>query len=138
MEQVRVEQVIAHPVAEVWAVLSSFGGLRGWIPRLESCSLDGAGVGSVRTVTVAGYTVQERLETCDPAAHVISYAVLPPHHFPADDVVGTTRLTGTSDGRTKVEWWCEANVVGSREEFVAVVERLYRASIRGLDRFLAS
>lgn len=138
MEQVRVEQVIGRPIGEVWAVVSSFGALRGWIPRLERCSVEGAGVGAVRTVTVSGYTVQERLEKCDPDAHVVSYAVLPPHHFPAEDLVGTIQLTEMRDGRTKIEWWCEAKTTGSAEELVATAGRLYRSSIRGLERFLSA
>ncbi|MET0931041.1 MAG: SRPBCC family protein [Aeromicrobium sp.] len=137
MEQARVERTLPHPVGEVWAVVSSFGGLRGWIPDLERCSVEGVGVGAVRTVTVAGHTVDERLEVLDPDAHVVTYAVLPPHPFPADDVTGTIRLTDDGADGTLVEWWCEAGHVDDTDLMVRMVRRLYRTSVEGLEAFLA-
>lgn len=137
MEQARVERIVDHPIGEVWAVVSSFGGLRGWIPGLQVCSLDGVGVGAVRTVTVAGHTVAERLVAIDAAAHLVSYAVMPPHPFPAEGVVGTIRLTAVGQ-RTNVAWWCEADrVVGSPDLLVRMIEKLYGSCIAGLDRVLS-
>jgi hypothetical protein len=133
VEYARVERVLAHPIAAVWAVAGAFGGLEAWADGVTACDLaDG-----VRTVTRNGATVRERLDRRD--LHEISYTILPPHPLPADDVQGIIMLEALGPDRTRIVWHSEARDFRAPPEALgARIEQFYAASIEGLDRLLSA
>ncbi|CAI0641498.1 unnamed protein product [Colletotrichum noveboracense] len=99
-----VVRVIEAPVSEVWAIISAFGSERLWFPGVVKSSLDGFGIGAVRTLTFDnGTVVHERLEVADPETHTIRYLILdgvPNTTNPR----GTLRLTGIEGDKTEFSW----------------------------------
>ena len=135
-EYARVRVVLDHPIDEVWAVAGEFGGLETWVDGVSACTVEGAGVGAVRTVTRGG-VVREQLEALDPRRRQIRYRVLPPHSLPAEDVRGEITLRALSPRATEIVWRSDAGGFSAPQgPLGARIEDFYRASIQGLDRRL--
>ncbi|QGZ93777.1 SRPBCC family protein [Terricaulis silvestris] len=138
IEYARVVAELDYPLEAVWRVVSAFGGVERWIAGVDSCAVEGSGVGAVRVVGLAGRTVGERLDRLDQAEHTIVYSVLPPHAMPAENVRGTIQLRAVSPGTTAVTWRSDATRIdGNPAALSARIEAFYRASIEGLRRLLA-
>ena len=136
-DYVRVTVVLDHPIAEVWAIVSSFGAIKAWIDGVEACSLAGAGVGAVRSVTRGGSVTRERLEEIVPATHSLRYALLPPYALPAEDVTAVISLRAIDDARTEVTWRSQArSFVSPREQIARYIEGFYARSLDNLGRLL--
>ena len=41
-----------HPIETVWARIGAFGGLEDWADGVTACSVEGEGVGTVRTLSL--------------------------------------------------------------------------------------
>ncbi len=132
-----VRAELDHPIETVWAMIATFGGLEGWADSVSACSVDGAGVGAVRTVVRNGNGVQERLEAIDPVGHMLRYQILPPHRLPAQAVHGNVILRPLGAGRTEMVWRSDAtDFTVPPAEIGARIEAFYAASIEGLRRVL--
>lgn len=134
MEYVRVVVEIDHPVDRVWAMIAGFGAIKAWIEGIEACALEGdGGVGSIRSVTRGGSVTRERLEALDPAAHSLTYSLVPPYRLQAKDVRATIELTAPEDGRTIMTWYSQASEFDEpMEQIAAYIDAFYRASIGNL------
>lgn len=138
IEYARVFAELDHPVEAVWRVVSAFGGIERWVAGVDTCAVQGSGVGAVRIVGLGGRTVRERLEHMDEAEYAIVYTVLPPHLVPAENVRGTIQLRALSPGATAITWRSDATrIVGDVALLTARIEAFYGASIAGLRRLLA-
>jgi len=129
--------IIEHPVEDVWALVSSFGAIKAWMPAVESCSVDGVGVGAVRTVHTPGNIIKEKLEFFDPTAHTISYRQLDPTGLPMSGGFGTIRLEAKGK-TTKITYLVDAEEVddASKETIQAIFKPFLLASIAGLKEVL--
>ena len=77
MTQASSKIIISAPIDAVWQVISDFGAAGRYLAGVVNCTVDGAGVGALRTLTNAdGSTIVERLEMLDQAARRLSYALL--------------------------------------------------------------
>ena len=56
---------------EVWAVVSDFGGIAGWMPGMESCRVEGED----RILETMGMTITEHLDATDDTARVLTYSI---------------------------------------------------------------
>jgi len=131
-----VRMVLDHPIDEVWSVAGQFGGLETWADGVSACTVEGGGVGAVRTVTRGG-VVREQLETLDPHRHQIGYAILPPHALPAEDVRSAITLRALGPTVTEIVWRSEAGRFDAPPgPLGARIEAFYRASIQGLEQRL--
>ncbi len=132
----RVRVVLDHPIDEVWAIAGEFGGLETWADGVSACTIEGAGVGTVRCVTRGG-VVREQLETLDPHRHQISYRILAPHALPAEDVRSAITLRALGPRTTEIVWRSEAGRFHAAPgPLGARIESFYRASIQGLEQRL--
>ncbi|KAF4775143.1 bet V I allergen [Colletotrichum scovillei] len=99
-----VVRVIDAPIADIWAIIAAFGSEKLWFPNVIKSSLEGFGIGSVRTLTFNnGHVVHERLEIADPETHTITYLILdgvPNTTNPR----GTLQLTAISEDKTQFSW----------------------------------
>jgi uncharacterized protein YndB with AHSA1/START domain len=139
IEYARVERVIDHPIAEVWAVAGEFGGVETWIDGVTACTVEGEGIGAVRTVTRNGNSVREQLDRHDSDAHEISYLILDPHPMPAANVRGTITLAAAEEGRTRILWRSHASDFAMEPQALgARIAAFYAASIDSLDRRLSA
>ena len=60
----------------LWQAISDFGAAGQYLSGVVSCTVEGEGVGALRTLTSAdGSTIVERLETSDEASHQLSYSL---------------------------------------------------------------
>ena len=133
MAQVRVEEEIAGDAAAVWNLMSDFGGLKAWNPGMESCELEGEGVGAVRTIVMpGGISLRERLESLDHANKTYSYSIVEAP-LPATDYVATVVVSEAAPGRTKIVWSSEFEPAGAAEsDLVALFEGIYKGGIQGV------
>ena len=69
--------MIHAPADAIWQVISDLRAACDYLAGVGNCTVEGAGVGALRTLTsVDGSTVVERLDALDEAAHRLSYALL--------------------------------------------------------------
>jgi hypothetical protein len=77
MTQASCKTTIHVPADAVWQVISDFGAACQYLAGVGICTVDGEGVGALRTLTSAdGSAIVERLEALDKAGHKLSYALL--------------------------------------------------------------
>lgn len=134
-----VVERLDHPVARVWPIIRTFGGLQHWAAGVTECTVAGAGVGAIRTVVRDGRQICERLAAIDDGAWALHYLIVPPHSLPADDVHGSIVLRAIGDATTEMTWSSDAT--GFRADPIDLgvrIEAFYRASIAGLRRLLAA
>jgi len=136
---VSVTALIEQPIAKVWPVIAAFGGVQHWIAGVTDCTVEGSGVGMVRTVHANGTSVRERVEAIDRDAHVLRYLILPPHSVPVDDLHGNIALRAVDDRVTEMTWSSDATRFHAPQDAVAArIDAFYRRSIEGLRDLLAS
>lgn len=135
MAECRIEGEIAASPGAVWDVVRDFGGVKRWSPAVESCELDGQGVGAVRTIKMGEMVIRERLEKIDEGARTLSYAILDAP-FPVRNYLATMRISESASGRTKLSWGSTFEAAGGLDEsqlhdiFVGV----YQQGIEGIRR----
>lgn len=132
-----ISMTLHHPIEAVWAHVSAFDGLEHWADGVSACSVEGSGTGAVRTVVRNGGSVRERLESIDPAGHMIRYQILPPHPLPADAVHGNIILRAIGPEATELVWRSDAIDFRVPPEALGTkIEQFYRDSAEGLRRLL--
>jgi len=132
-----VRVALDHPVEVVWAEIAAFGRIDRWAAGICGCVADGEGPGTIRTVSLPGRQVRERLEAIDPVARRLRYQILPPHGLPAKDVRSEIILVPLDGGGVEMRWRSEATDFDvPPEQLGARIEDFYRRSIEGLDRML--
>ncbi len=104
MTEVIVRRKVAAPADAAWKILSDFGGVADLSPMIESCSVEGEGVGAVRTLSMPGMKLQERLEAHDEAARSFSYAIIGDHPLPFTDYLATVTIEPRGEDACLVDW----------------------------------
>jgi len=129
---------IPSPIGQVWAILQGFGAIKGWMPTIDSCDVEGEGIGAIRTVLLGGQTFKERLEIYDPEKHTVSYRLLEAAGLPMEGGYGTVTLEPNGDS-TKITWSADAEKVD--EEGVQLIGGIFgpfiKSCIGGLKDVLA-
>ena len=75
MSSFKIQETYEASADEVWKRVGDFADMS-WMPGVESCEVDGEGVGSVRKVGMPGGTsVEETLEAHDEATRSLSYSI---------------------------------------------------------------
>jgi len=135
---VKVSERIEAGADAVWDYLGDFGGVARFTPSLESCTLEGEGVGAVRTVRMpGGLEIRERLEAFDDAGRTLQYSIVGASPLPVDDYLATIRVSEDGGG-ANVEW---SSTFALREgveleKIAPVVEGIYRGGIAGIRKAL--
>ncbi|CZR65566.1 uncharacterized protein PAC_15466 [Phialocephala subalpina] len=119
---------INQPIGNIWAIISGFGGIKTWMPAIDSCSVEGDGISAVRTVSLKGRKINEQLEVCDAESHTISYRLLDPTGFPMLGGFGTISLVAQSANQTQLTWIADAEEVGGGG--IAKIEPVFAPFIR--------
>jgi carbon monoxide dehydrogenase subunit G len=89
---------IARSADDVWKVAGDFGGLAGWMPGIETCTVDG----DVRTVAMNGMEIGERLVSRDDAGRTYAYSIVS-GPAPVDHHEATITVTPAGSG-SHVTW----------------------------------
>ena len=86
-----------------WRVISDFGAACQYLVMVEKCTVEGQGIGALRTLTSPdGSTIVERLETLVEASHQLSYVLLT--DTPFRNCVTTMMVRELGQSRAELEW----------------------------------
>ena len=138
MVNVKVTERVSASAGKVWAIFRDFGGVKRFTPEIEQCTLEGEGMGAVRTITMpGGFQLQERLEALDEAARTLRYAIVS-GPAPFRDYLATIRVSEDGAG-CSIDWSSQFEPQGiSEEQARAIVEGIYRGGIAGLRKHLGA
>jgi polyketide cyclase/dehydrase/lipid transport protein len=137
MTTVQVVEDVAASADAVWQILSDFGGIKVG-GAIEAFKIEGEGVGAVRTITMGGGQVIERLDVHDGAAHTFAYSILNDDNpLPVKNYAAKVVITPTGDNTCTVDWRGTFDVKGTDEESACnVVRGIYTGGIKGARKAL--
>ncbi len=140
MSEVKVSEEVGASAEAVWKLLRDFGGIQKWAAGIESCSVDGEGIGAVRTLGVAGgASLQERLEAFDDQRRTFSYSIIGASPLPVTDYLSKVEVTQTGPDSSRVDWSASFEPKGiSEEQAQQIVRGIYTGGIDGLKKTLGA
>jgi hypothetical protein len=141
MSSVKVSEPVAASAAKVWALLGDFGGVAKWGGgMLESCTVEGKGVGAVRTIGIpGGASIQERCEAYDDAGRALTYSIIGKSPIPIRDYVSTCRVVETGPNACRVDWEGRFEPDGVPEDAAQnMVRGIYTGAIGAVRKLLAA
>ena len=115
-----VEKTVPVPRAKLYALLADFGGIGKVMgDAVESCELEGEGIGSVRRVKARGSNdvLAERLDAALDG-RLISYSLVSPTSLPIEYYNAVVTLRDAPNGGTLVEWGSNSVPKGAPEDTV--------------------
>jgi polyketide cyclase/dehydrase/lipid transport protein len=125
-----VERTVPMSRKEFFARLADFGGIKKFMPEIESVETRGEGVGSIRTVTIKGIPggMMERLEALVDG-RLLSYSIINETPLPMEHYHAVVELDDAPGGGTRVRWgshWVAKGVDDAtvRDMLVGLYERL--------------
>ena len=138
MTQASCKTIINMPADAVWQVIGDFGAACQYLVMVVDCTVVGAGVGALRTLTSAdGSTIVERLDMLDDVAHRLSYALLTDTPFRDCLTIVTVRDLGQT--QCEVMWTATFDTDGlPASEAQEMLEGALRQNGRELQHFLAA
>ena len=139
MTEVKVSETIAAPAAKVWELLGDFGGVAKWGGgMLQSCSVEGSGVGAVRTIGLpGGLSIQERCEGYDAVGRALTYSIVGKSPIPIRTYLSTCRVVETGPSTCRVDWNGTFEPDGvSAEQAQGLVRGIYTGGIAGVRKML--
>ncbi|GAA4557604.1 SRPBCC family protein [Pseudonocardia xishanensis] len=138
--------VVNAPVEKVWALVRAWNGLPTFLPAIGHSEItegvDGQ-VGAVRRLTLAdgGDPFDEKLIHLDDADHTLTYTFTGANPFDVRRYVSTVRVAPVTDtDESFVEWWCDYDTDGDREEELnaTFADGVYAGGIAGLRKAVSS
>ena len=138
MAEVIVRRKVAAPAQQCWELLSNFGGVADSSPMIETCTVEGEGVGAVRTLGMAGgLSIQERLEAHDEAGLTYSYSIIGESPLPFTDYLSTVKIEAAGEGACTIDWRGRFTPKGDDEAGPAgIVNGIYSGGIKALGKQL--
>ena len=131
MTTVNVSETVAASADAVWGVMSDFGGIE---PNemISSCTVEGSGVGAVRTIGLnGGGEVIERLESQDDGALKFSYAIINKSPLPVGNYISTVKISDAGNGSTNVDWSSTFDAMGAPEaDVIKLIQGVYKVGIQ--------
>jgi hypothetical protein len=134
MSKVSMSTVINGPADEVWKLLRDFNGLPRFIAAIAKSTLEGSGVGAVRTLTLdgGGPPILEKLESLDEKAQTLCYSIVT-SPLPVDGYFATVELKELGPGKCELHWGSTFEPKGVPEaEAVKIIEGVYAGAFEGL------
>ncbi len=123
MSTVEVIETVNSNAKSVWDILGDFGGIKVGGP-ITAFSLEGEGVGAVRTITMGGADIVERLEEFDADAMALKYAILNEDSpLPVSGYSATIEVVSDGDNACTVKWIGNFEPKGAPEEVACTAVR---------------
>ena len=92
------------PAEKVWNVLEDFGNM-GWLNMADiSIEVIGEGIGMVRRVSLNGQYIDERLESMDKKARLLTYSIEECELFPFKNYLAQMTVEKFNDLECKMTW----------------------------------
>jgi hypothetical protein len=103
MSEIAVNAEFTSSADDVWRELADFGGIGDWAPGVESCKVEGSGIGAIRKIGMPGGVVmEERLESLDDAARCLTYAIVG-GPMPLENYIAKIEVSEQAGG-CRVDW----------------------------------
>jgi hypothetical protein len=131
MTTVAVKETVAADAEAVWNILSDFAGIKIGGP-ITDFQIEGEGVGAIRTITMGGGKVIERLETFDSVGLTFSYVITnQDSSLPVTNYASIVKITSEGPGACSVEWTGTFEPRGVPEEQAqAIINGIYTGGIQ--------
>jgi hypothetical protein len=101
MTSFAVTEPVAVPAAVAWQTVGDFAD-DSWMGL--PMTVDGVGMGAVRTIEAPGASIVERCERLDPVAMVLGYETVSGSRLPATNYHGTLTVRPTGESSCEIEW----------------------------------
>ena len=120
------------PADKAWQAIRGVGRLDVWFPIIETCRVEGEGVGARRYMTIVnnGGEIQDTIESIDDARRRLVY-LRPVSPFPVSSYRGTVEVFTSYDGLAVVTWTIDFE--SKPEDAAAVAELVHGAIGAGLE-----
>jgi hypothetical protein len=136
MSKVSMSTRLNASADQVWKVLRDFNGLPVFVAAIKKSTMEGSGVGAVRTLTFegGGPPVVEKLEKLDDQAKTLSYSIIT-SPLPVKDYFSTMEVMDVGAGQCELKWYSTFEPKDAPEaEAVKVVEGVYTGGFEGLKK----
>jgi hypothetical protein len=136
MSKVSMSTRLNASADQVWKVLRDFNGLPVFVAAIKKSTMEGSGVGAVRTLTFegGGPPVVEKLEKLDDQAKTLSYSIIT-SPLPLKDYFSTMEVMDAGAGQCELKWYSTFEPKDAPEaEAVKVVEGVYAGGFEGLKK----
>ena len=131
MAEAKVVKKVGASADDVWTQLSDFGGIQAGGP-IDSVSVEGEGVGMVRTLSMGGGQVVERLEEHDAERRTFTYAIINDDSpLPFSNYSATVTISDDGDGTCTVDWTGTFEPKGDEAQAVNTATGIYAGAIKG-------
>ena len=132
---VSMQTELAAPAVEVWKIVGNFGSLATYMDGVDSVSVEGDGVGTIRTIHLAdGATAVETLESHDDETMTLSYSSQE-GPLPIEGYVATMTVSALEDGTTKFDWSSKFKARGASDaDAKKSVTDIYDMGLAGLEK----
>lgn len=121
---------------KVWEVLRDFDGLPAFIAAIKKSTMEGSGVGALRTLTLegGGPPIVEKLEKIDDQAKTLSYSIVT-SPLPVKDYFATMETVDLGRGQCELRWYSTFEPKDATEaEAIKVIEGVYTGGFEGLKK----
>ena len=110
--------------------------MKEWNDGIDSCEVEGSGIGSVRTLKMGGIELQERLEHTDDAGRTFSYSIIS-GPVPVENYLAMT-IHDADQGKSRITWQGSFEPKGVTEEDCAkLFTGVYQGGIAAIRKALA-
>jgi hypothetical protein len=140
-EQVNVIKTVNVPSGKVWQAISAIGGLDRWFPIINSCRVEGEGVGAIRILGLAnGTEIKDCIEEINHQDRRFRY--LRTHHpFPVSHYAGTVIVSDADNGQCAISWALELEITvqnHARDDLMEFLKQALSDGITGIEKDLQS
>lgn len=117
----------------VWNTVRNFGGIHTYVEAIADVTTEGAGIGTVRTLTLQdGAQITERLDHRDDEARELRYSIVQ-SPLPLENYAATAQVRAKGPGVCEITWSSTFEPKGAPEaEVVELIEGLYAMAFEGL------
>jgi hypothetical protein len=139
MSKVSMSTRINASADQVWKLLKDFNlppALIAAIAGMKNCTMEGSGVGALRTITLegGGPPTVEKLEKFDDPAKTLSYSIVT-SPLPLKDYFSTVEVIDAGSGQCEVKWYSTFQPEGPPEAIaIQIVEGIYSGAFEGLKK----
>jgi hypothetical protein len=136
MPKVTMSTRINASADQVWKVLRDFNGLPAYLAVVKSSTLQGSGVGALRTLILegGGPPVVEKLDKFDDQAKTLSYSIVT-SPLPVKDYYATVEVIDLGSGQCEVKCYSTFQPKDAPEaEAIKFVEGVYSGIFGGLKK----
>jgi Polyketide cyclase / dehydrase and lipid transport len=136
MSKVSMKTTVRAAADKVWKTISDFNGLPKFVAAITHSSIEGSGVGAVRTLTLAGGgpPVVEKLERWDAKTRTLTYSIVK-SPLPLENYFSTMEVLDLGKDKCELKWSSTFEPKGASEaEAKKIVEGVYSAGFEGLKK----